>query len=138
MQRSYRAFAWARATIEFCLQKRCLTEERAKREFEKRKENTGKNPGVWACLDILGYHKGEEMYSLCCDIRDAAGYVLHHQSEKLVSDQGVVDKFRNVINESGIRILSDHKDALRYDFERDKAIESLKKLYRLHEMRALL
>jgi hypothetical protein len=130
--------AWARATIEFYLQKRCLKEEPVKWEDEKKKKKNGENPGVGDCLKILGYQKGGGVYRLCRDIKNAAGYVLHHRSEKLVSDQAVADKFRNVINEKGIRILSERKDTLRYDFERDKAIESLKNLYRLYEMRALL
>jgi hypothetical protein len=129
--------AWARATIEFCLQKRCLREERVKYD-DKKKEMNGGNPGVVACLKMLDYSKGEDVYDLCYEIKDAAGYVLHHRLEELVSDQAVADRFRNLIDEKGVGILSEHKYALRYDFERDKAIESLKNLYRLYEMKALL
>jgi len=129
--------AWARATIEFYLQKRCLKEESV--QYAKaRKDRKGENPGVSACLRMLDYHKGEEVDMLCLDIKDAAGYVLHHRLEELVSDQAVVDKFRDLIVEKGIGILLEQKDTLRYDFERDKAIESLEKLYKLHELRVLL
>jgi len=127
---------WSRATIEFYLQKRCLAEKNA--QYTKTKEDSkGRNPGVLACLRILAYPKDGEVDKLCQYITDAAGQVLHHRLEELVSDQAVADKYRNTIDVKGIGILSEHKDVLRYDFERDKAKESMEKLYKLHEMKVL-
>jgi len=128
--------AWARATIEFYLQKRCLKEASIAYSQAKIGRN-GRNPGASACLRILSYHKGEEVDNLCLDIENAAGYVLHHRLDELVGDQTVADKFRDSIDKKGIGILLEHKDALRYDFERDKAMESLEKLYKLHETKVL-
>ena len=77
-----------------------------------KEDGKGRNPGVSACLRILAYPKDGEVDKLCRQIADAAGQVLHHRLEELVSDQAVTDRFRNLVDEKGIGILLEHKDAL--------------------------
>lgn len=129
--------AWARATLDYYLQKRCLREKGDQYARAKEEDRHGWNPSVSKCLEILGYPKGEKVDKICDDIKNAGDYVLHHRLELLVSDQAVDNKYQDSFDEKQIGILKEHKDDLRPTFERDKAIESLEKLYKLCEMKVL-
>jgi len=121
------------------LREKCLggSETRAAYEAAKEEGRNEENPGVRKCLNILGYQEGSQVFCLCTEIANVAGFVLHHRQEKLVTDQGIRTKFKDLLSEKAIDILSDHKESLRYESERDKAKESLSNLYRLLETGAL-
>lgn len=130
--------AWARATIEYHLRKKCESDLAALVKTEEWvKSHGGRSPGVWEYLDALGLGKGDTNFDLCMGISGRAAEVLHHKLDKLVSDNGIEEKYGHLSSQALEIIRSADKDVLRYDFEKDKASQSLSALYDLWESRFL-
>jgi hypothetical protein len=132
---------WARATIENRLYELCLLDKKSRAEFIVEKDRLkGKNPGIEWCLSKLGYPKDGEVYGLCMEIKNNGNYVVHHRLELLMSGQSIEEGCRKLgFSEKAIGVVLQDEDlfkkANRYNWERDKAIESMSKLYEFESKR---